>query len=59
MSPCVQVFLDTGEALSTRVYRRVPPPAAKGAGIALVAHGGSATVINAQAYEMGTIWRGD
>lgn len=51
-----QVFLDTGETLSTRVYRRAPPATAEGAGIALVAHGGIVELTDAQAYEMRTIW---
>jgi hypothetical protein len=52
----VQVFLGSGETLCTRVYRRVPPEAVKGAGIALVAHGGTVELSSAEAYEMRTIW---
>lgn len=55
-SKLTQVFLGTGETLCTRMYRRVPPAAAKGAGIALVAHGGMMELTEAQAYEMRTIW---
>lgn len=55
----LKVFLGTGETLCTRVYRRVPPAAAKGAGIALVAHGGIVALTDAQAYEMRSIWRAD
>jgi hypothetical protein len=52
----LQVFLGSGETLCTRVYRRIAPDAAKGAGIALVAHGGTVQLSGAQAYEMRTIW---
>ena len=52
----LQVFLGSGETLCTRVYRRMAPDAARGAGIALVAHGGTVHLPSAQAYEMRTIW---
>lgn len=53
---CLEVYLSTGEVLSTRVYRGYPPPGAD-AGIDFVAFGGSATVHRWQAWEMRTIWK--
>ena len=52
-----QVFLGTGEALSTRVYRRQAPlPDGVSAGVHILAHGGSVTVSEGAAYLMGSIW---
>jgi Glycosyl hydrolases family 32 C terminal len=53
---CVEVYLSTGEVLSTRVYRGVPPPNAD-AGIDLIAYGGTARMERLEAWEMGSIWR--
>lgn len=53
---CVEVYLSTGEVLSTRVYRGTPPPNAD-AGIDLIAYGGTARVERLEAWEMGSIWR--
>ena len=49
---CVEVFLSTGEALATRVYRGRPPLGAD-AGLDLVAYGGVARVERLEAWEMG------
>ena len=52
-----QVFLGTGEALSTRVYRRQAPlPDGVSAGVHVMAHGGSVAVTEGAAYLMGSIW---
>lgn len=52
-----QVFLNTGEALATRVYHRMPPAKDSGAaGIFLMAHGGNASVVTAHAARMNSIW---
>lgn len=53
----LEVFLDTGEALTTRVYHRTVPAASPDtAGIFLVAHDGDAAVVSAQAAQMNSIW---
>ncbi len=52
---CVEVYLSSGEVLSTRVYRGLPPPDAD-AGIDLIAYGGTAKVERLEAWEMGSIW---
>ena len=48
-----EVFLSTGEVLSTRIYRGNPPPGAD-AGIDLVSYGGVAVASRVEALEMGT-----
>ncbi len=53
---CVEVFVSTGQTLSTRVYRGEAPPLA-GAGIELVSYGGAARVETITVYEMGSIWK--
>ena len=53
----LQVFVGSGEALATRVYRRQPPePNGVMAGVHLVAHGGPLQVVSGEAYLMGSIW---
>jgi len=49
-----EVYLGSGEVLSTRVYRGSPPPGAD-AGVDLVSYGGSATALHVEAHEMGTM----
>lgn len=52
-----QVFVGSGEALTTRVYRRQPPDAdGVTAGVHLVAHGGPLQVVSAEAHLMDSIW---
>lgn len=52
-----QVFLNTGDALATRVYHRMPPSDDSGAaGIFMMAHGGIASVNTADAARMNSIW---
>lgn len=53
---CVEVYLGSGEVLSTRIYRGEAPQGAD-AGIDLVSFGGSAKVVSVQAWEMGSIWQ--
>ena len=54
----MQVFLGTGEALSTRVYRRQPPQMnGISAGVHILAHGGPVEVIEGAAYLMSSIWK--
>ena len=48
-----EVFLSTGEVLSTRIYRGSPPPGAD-AGVDLVSYGGVAVASRVEAFEMGT-----
>ena len=48
-----EVFLSTGEVLSTRIYRGTPPPGAD-AGVDLVSYGGVAVASRVEAFEMGT-----
>ena len=48
-----EVFLSTGEALSTRIYRGTPPPGAD-AGVDLVSYGGVAVASRVEAFELGT-----
>lgn len=52
----LQVFLGSGEALTTRVYKRAPPCASGAAGVFLVAHGGDAVVSAGEAFTMNSIW---
>jgi hypothetical protein len=49
---CAEVFLGTGEALATRVYRGRPPLGAD-AGLELVSYGGVARLERLEAWEMG------
>lgn len=56
----MQVFLGTGEALTSRVYRRQPPsPEGVSAGVHIVAHGGPVVVSSGHAYLMKSIWAPD
>ncbi len=55
---CMEVYLSSGEVLSTRVYRGHPPDGAD-AGIDFVAYGGSAEVKRAEVWEMRSIWKRD
>lgn len=55
---CMEVYLSSGEVLSTRVYRGYPPDGAD-AGIDFVAYGGSAEVKRAEVWEMRSIWKRD
>ena len=48
-----EVFLSTGEVLSTRIYRGTPPLGAD-AGVDLVSYGGVAVASRVEAFEMGT-----
>ena len=48
-----EVFLSTGQVLSTRVYRGTPPLGAD-AGVDLVSYGGVAVASRVEAFEMGT-----
>ena len=50
------MFLGSGEALTTRVYKRAPPRASGAAGVFLVAHGGDAVVSAGEANNMNSIW---
>ena len=52
---CVEVFLSTGEVLSTRIYRGEPQ--GMGSGIEFVAFGGSARVSHLEAWEVAPIWK--
>mmetsp|Transcript_3104 Transcript_3104/g.8988 ORF Transcript_3104/g.8988 Transcript_3104/m.8988 type:complete len:620 (+) Transcript_3104:733-2592(+) len=53
----LEVFLGTGEALTTRVYKRSPPSAGSGAaGVFLTAHGGTAVIAAGEAFAMNSIW---
>jgi hypothetical protein len=59
IASCVgqQVFLGTGEALSTRVYRRRPPRQdGVSAGVHVLAHGGPVEVAHGAGYLMTSIW---
>ena len=52
-----QVFLGTGEALSTRMYRRRPPRLdGVSAGVHVLAHGGPVEVAHGAGYLMTSIW---
>ncbi|KAK9916361.1 hypothetical protein WJX75_001798 [Coccomyxa subellipsoidea] len=53
---CVEVYLSSGEVLSTRVYRGHPPHGSD-AGIDFVAYGGIARAERVEAWEMGSIWQ--
>ena len=53
---CVEVYLGSGEVLSTRIYRGEAPHGAD-AGIDLVSFGGSAKVVAVHAWEMSSIWQ--
>lgn len=55
---CIEVFCGSGEVLSTRVYRGVPPKGAD-AGVDFVAYGGYARLARVMAFEMNTIWKQD
>ena len=53
----MQVFLGTGEALSTRIYRRQPPRHdGITAGVHVIAHRGPVELIEGAAYLMSSIW---
>lgn len=51
----LEVFTSTGEVLSTRAYRGVPPDA-EDAGIEFVAIDGDAVLARVEAFEMRSIW---
>lgn len=51
---CVEVFLSTGEVLSTRIYRGAPSD--PDPSIEFVAFGGSALIPKVEAWEVSTIW---
>lgn len=53
---CLEVYLATGEVLSTRVYRGKAPRGAD-AGVDFVAFGGRAKVVTVEAWEMSSIWQ--
>lgn len=53
---CVEVYLGSGEVMSTRIYRGEAPRGAD-AGIDLVSWGGMARVPAVHAWEMASIWR--
>lgn len=52
---CVEVFLSTGEVLSTRIYRG--EPTGPEPGLELIAFGGSARVAQLEAWKVNTIWK--
>ena len=54
----MEIYLSSGEVLSTRVYRGYPPDGAD-AGIDFVAYGGAAEVKRAEVWEMRSIWKRD
>ncbi|KAK9807040.1 hypothetical protein WJX72_011542 [[Myrmecia] bisecta] len=51
----LEAFLDSGEVLTTRVYRH-DPHGERDKGLYLVALGGAAVVRDLEAHEMGSIW---
>lgn len=53
---CLEVYLGTGEVLSTRIYRGNAPRGAD-AGVDFVAFGGKARVAQVEAWEMNSIWQ--
>lgn len=53
---CVEVYLGTGEVLSTRIYRGDAPRGAD-SGVDFVAFGGKARVTRVEAWEMSSIWQ--
>jgi hypothetical protein len=53
---CVEVYLGSGEALSTRIYRGDAPKGAD-SGVDFVAFGGKARVKQVEAWEMASIWQ--
>ena len=53
---CVEVYLESGEVLSTRIYRGEAPKGMD-AGIDFVAFGGSARVVHVTAWELSSIWK--
>ncbi|KAL3140314.1 hypothetical protein ABBQ38_004579 [Trebouxia sp. C0009 RCD-2024] len=55
---CVEVYLGTGEVLSTRIYRGHPPEDAD-AGISFVSYGGTAHVKRCNAWTVKSIWKRD
>lgn len=55
---CVEVYLATGEVLTTRVYRGEAPRGAD-AGVDLVSFGGVANAVCVDAWEMSSIWQRD
>ena len=55
---CVECYLGSGEVLSTRIYRGNAPAGAD-CGVDLVSFGGSAKVVNVEAWELKSIWQGD
>ena len=52
---CVEVFLSTGEVLSTRIYRGEPSEPEPS--IEFISFGGSAHVSKVEAWEVSTIWQ--
>lgn len=55
---CVEVYLSSGEVLSTRIYRGHPPEDAD-AGISFVSYGGTANVRRCTAWTLKSIWQRD
>ena len=53
---CVEVYLGTGEVLSTRIYRG-DAPRGSDSGVDFVAFGGKARVSHVEAWEMNSIWQ--
>ena len=52
---CVEIFLSTGEVLSTRIYRG--QPTGPEPGLELIAFGGSARVQHIEAWHVASIWK--
>ncbi|KAK9813362.1 hypothetical protein WJX73_002296 [Symbiochloris irregularis] len=52
---CVEVFLSTGEVLSTRIYRG--EPTGPEPGLELIAFGGNARIGALEAWKVNTIWK--
>ena len=52
---CVEVYLGTGEVMSTRIYRG-DAPRGSDSGVDFVAFNGKARVTHVEAWEMSSIW---
>ena len=52
---CVEVFLSTGEVLSTRIYRG--QPSEPDPSIEFISFGGTARIHHVEAWEVSTIWQ--
>lgn len=53
---CVEVYMGTGEVLSTRIYRG-DAPRGSDSGVDFVCFGGKARVSHVEAWEMSSIWQ--